>query len=250
MSNYDTWFPKWGDIPAAIGLLSRLPVRVDTQQAQARGAHPSWAYGLAGALLGALAALAAWAGLVLGLPSLAIGLLVVGTTAWVTGAMHYDGLADSLDGLWGGWSPKQRLDIMKDSHIGVYGVVGLTCILGLQAALYGQLAAQSLWPILGVMALSRAMMVPLMTALPNARGTGLSASVGRPAPQTASLALALGAAVAALSGAWPALIGAPLGAWAVAIVAKRKIGGQTGDILGACQQCAETCALICLVAFL
>ena len=250
MSNSDTWFPKWDDIPAAIGLLSRLPVRVDTQQAQARGAHPSWAYGLAGALLGALAALAAWAGLVLGLPSLAIGLLVVGTTAWVTGAMHYDGLADSLDGLWGGWSPKQRLDIMKDSHIGVYGVVGLTCILGLQATLYGQLAAQSLWPILGVMALSRAMMVPLMTALPNARGKGLSASVGRPAPQTAILAVALGGAIAALSGAWPALIGAPLGALAVAIIAKRKIGGQTGDILGACQQCAETCALICLVAFL
>jgi len=94
------------------------------------------------------------------------------------------------------------------------------------------------------------MMVPLMTALPNARGKGLSASVGRPAPQTASLALALGAAVAALSGAWPALIGAPLGAWVVAAIAKRKIGGQTGDILGACQQCAETCALICLVAFL
>ena len=69
-------------------------------------------------------------------------------------------------------------------------------------------------------------------------------------PQTASLALALGAAVAALSGAWPALIGAPLGAWAVAAIAKRKIGGQTGDILGACQQCAETCALICLVAFI
>ena len=57
MSNSDTWFPKWDDIPAAIGLLSRLPVRVETQQAQARGAHPSWAYGLAGALLGALAAL-------------------------------------------------------------------------------------------------------------------------------------------------------------------------------------------------
>jgi adenosylcobinamide-GDP ribazoletransferase len=66
MSNSDTWFPKWGDIPAAIGLLSRLPVRVDTQQAQVRGAHPSWAYGLAGALLGALAALAAWAGLSVG----------------------------------------------------------------------------------------------------------------------------------------------------------------------------------------
>ena len=250
MSNSDTWIPKMGDIPAAIGLLSRLPMRVDMHKAQARGAHPSWAYGLAGGLLGALAALAAWAGLMLGLPSLAIGLIVVGTTAWLTGAMHYDGLADSLDGLWGGWSPQQRLDIMKDSHIGVYGVVGLICVLGLQAALYGQLAAQNLWAILGVMALSRAIMVPLMTALPNARSKGLSASVGRPTLQTAILAVALGGAIAALSGAWPALIGAPLGALAVAIIAKRKIGGQTGDILGASQQCAETCALICLIAFL
>jgi adenosylcobinamide-GDP ribazoletransferase len=147
MSNSDTWIPKWGDIPAAIGLLSRLPISVDMHKAQARGAHPSWAYGLAGALFGALAALAGWAGLVMGLPSLATGLLVVGTTAWITGAMHHDGLADSLDGLWGGWSLQQRLDIMKDSHIGVYGVVGLICAIGLQATLYGHLAAQSLWPI-------------------------------------------------------------------------------------------------------
>ena len=250
MFNSDTWFPRWGDIPAAIGLLSRLPLRVDTQQALARGAHPSWAFGLAGAVIGALAALVAWMGLMLGLPSLAIGLLVVGTTAWVTGAIHHDGLADSLDGLWGGWNPKQRLEIMKDSHIGVYGVVGLICTLGLQAALYGQLATQNLWPILGVMALSRAMMVPLMTALPNARGKGLSASVGRPATQTAFMAVILGGAIAAGSGAWPALIGAPLGALAVAAIAKHKIGGQTGDILGASQQCAETCALIGLIALL
>ena len=250
MSNSDTWIPKWGDIPAAIGLLSRLPMSVDMHKAQARGAHPSWAYGLAGALFGALAALAGWAGLVMGLPSLATGLLVVGTTAWITGAMHHDGLADSLDGLWGGWSLQQRLDIMKDSHIGVYGVVGLICAIGLQATLYGHLAAQSLWPILGVMAVSRAIMVPIMAALPNARSQGLSASVGRPSLQTAILAVALGWTIAILSGAWPALIVAPFGGLAVAAIAKHKIGGQTGDILGASQQCAETCALICLVALL
>jgi len=89
-----------------------------------------------------------------------------------------------------------------------------------------------------------------MTALPNARGKGLSASVGRPATQTAFMAVILGGAIAAVSGAWPALIGAPLGALAVAAIAKRKIGGQTGDILGASQQCAETCALIGLIALL
>ena len=228
-----------------------MPVRVETQQAQARGAHPSWAYGLAGALLGALAALAAWAGLVLGLPSLAIGLLVVGTTAWVTGAMHYDGLADSLDGLWGGWSPKQRLDIMKDSHIGVYGVVGLTCILGLQAALYGQLAAQSLWPILGVMALSRAMMVPLMTALPNAPRDGIIRQRWPPRPANCQPSPCAWGGGCGLERRLACLDrGASWRLGRRCIVAKRKIGGQTGDILGACQQCAETCALICLVAFL
>ena len=72
MSNSDTWIPKMGDIPAAIGLLSRLPMPVDMHKAQARGAHPSWAYGLAGGLLGALVALAAWAGLILGLPTASV----------------------------------------------------------------------------------------------------------------------------------------------------------------------------------
>jgi adenosylcobinamide-GDP ribazoletransferase len=100
------------------------------------------------------------------------------------------------------------------------------------------------------MAVSRAIMVPIMAALPNARSQGLSASVGRPSLQTAILAVALGGTIAIFSGAWPALIGAPFGGLAVAAIAKHKIGGQTGDILGASQQCAETCALICLVALL
>jgi adenosylcobinamide-GDP ribazoletransferase len=64
------------------------------------------------------------------------------------------------------------------------------------------------------------------------------------------MAVILGGAIAAVSGAWPALICAPLGSLAVAATAKRKIGGQTGDILGASQQCAETGALIGLIALL
>ena len=147
------------------------------------------------------------------LPVLAIGFLIVATTAFVTGAMHYDGLADSLDGLWGGWTPAQRLEIMKDSHIGVYGVVGLVSFLGLQAALYGQLTNQDIWPIIGIMAMSRAVMVPVMTWLPNARASGLSAQVGRPTRSTATLAILIGAIVALITGAWPAVFGAALAAW-------------------------------------
>ena len=119
MSDRDTWRPQWADVAVSLALLSRLPVRVDASWAEARGAHQCWAYSVAGLILGTISAAAAWLGMAAQLPVLAIGFLIVATTAFVTGAMHYDGLADSLDGLWGGWTPAQRLEIMKDSHIGV-----------------------------------------------------------------------------------------------------------------------------------
>ena len=248
MSDRDTWRPQWADVAVSVALLSRLPVRVDVSWAKARGAHQCWAYSVAGLILGTISAAAAWLGMAAQLPVLAIGFLIVATTAFVTGAMHYDGLADSLDGLWGGWTPAQRLEIMKDSHIGVYGVVGLVSFLGLQAALYGQLTNQDIWPVIGVMAMSRAVMVPVMAWLPNARASGLSAQVGRPTRSTATLAILIGVIVALITGAWPAVFGAALAAWAVGAIAKQKIGGQTGDILGATQQVAEVSALICVIA--
>ena len=247
MSNRDTWHPQWADVLTSVALLSRLPVRIDVSRATARGSRQCWAYGVVGLILGAIASSVAWVGITLQLPPLTIGFIIIATTAFVTGAMHYDGMADCLDGLWGGWTPAQRLDIMKDSHIGVYGAVGLVCLLGLQASLYEQLISQSIWPIIGIMAISRAVMVPVMTWLPNSRTSGLSAQVGRPSVSTAVLALGVGSVVALLTGAWPAILGAALAAFAVAAIAKRKIGGQTGDVLGAAQQLAEVVALICVL---
>lgn len=52
----------------------------------------------------------------------------------ITGALHLDGFADTCDGIYGGWNREKRLEIMKDSHIGSYGVIGLMCILGLRYA--------------------------------------------------------------------------------------------------------------------
>ena len=248
MSDSDTWRPQWADVPASIGLLSRLPVRIDDTWAKTRGANQSWAYSLVGVIIGAITILVASLGMALHLPELAIGFIIILTTAYITGAMHYDGLADSLDGLWGGWTAAQRLEIMKDSHIGVYGVIGLVCFAGLQATLYGHMVAESLWPVLGVMAMSRAAIVPVMTWMANAKTSGLSAQVGRPSVQTAVLALTVGTTVAVLSGAWPAIFGAVIAALAVGAIAKHKIGGQTGDILGATQQMAEVCALVFVIA--
>ncbi len=66
-----------------------------------------------------------WLGSGLGLGSGIVAAMVLAAQAMITGAMHEDGLADTADGLWGGWDKARRLEIMKDSHIGTYGVMAL-----------------------------------------------------------------------------------------------------------------------------
>ena len=108
-------------------------------------------------------------------------------------------------------------------------------------------------PLIAAAALSRAPMGVLMAALPNARGAGLAQSVGRPGQDTATLGAILAFVVALLAVGWVVL--APvfwvaLATIALAALAKAKIGGQTGDILGASQQLAEIAALLALAAVL
>jgi len=244
-----------GDVPAALGLLSRLPVQVDTERATARGARSAWAYPLVGLVLSVLAGLVAQGALWLGISSaLAAGLALVSLVV-TTGAMHEDGLSDAADGLWGGWDKARRLEIMKDSRIGAYGVIAL--VLGLGLRWQGLIVAMDhgvFWPALIVTAmLSRAMMVPLMAGLPHARDNGLSHSVGRPETATAGIAVAIAAAAAFLLLGWIGLVlmGVAFGiALACAQIAKTKIGGQTGDILGATQQVTEIALLITLSALI
>jgi adenosylcobinamide-GDP ribazoletransferase len=250
MSNHDNWVPEWSDLKIAISLLSRIPLHNDTQHLLSRGPNHLWAFPIVGILIGFICCFLVWISVLLQLDNFAIGFLIVTAAAITTGAMHYDGLADTLDGLWGGWSAPQRLEIMKDSHIGVYGVLGLVISAGLQAALYGQIIQQSIWPIIGIMTISRAVMVPVMGFLENSRSSGLSSQVGKPKLQTIILAMTLGVTIALLTGAWAAIAGAVLAACAVGKIAKNKIGGQTGDILGATQQLSEVSALICVAALL
>lgn len=240
------------DIAAAIGLLTRLPVRVDTDRALARGARAAWAWPLAGVVVNALAALLASLALAMGLPVAVAALLLVATQIVVTGAMHEDGLADSLDGLWGGWDRARRLAIMKDSQIGTYGVLGLVLAVLLRGMLWAALLAVTLWPAaLAIGALSRVPMVALSWAMVPARDGGLSRSVGRPGRATLTLAAALAMLIGCIAVGWIALVIAVIltgvtAAWG--LIAKAKIGGQTGDILGASQQWAEIAALACLAS--
>lgn len=247
----DTAFLHPSDLALALALLTRLPVPV---RDAARGARAAWAWPLAGAVLAALAALAGAVALALGMPAPVAALMALGALVMAGGGLHEDGLADSADGLWGGWTPERRLEIMRDSRIGSYGVIALVLSLGLRAVALtlifagGALAGAA--ALVSAAMVSRAAMAGVMAALPPARADGLAQAQGRPPWATVLLAAALAVAVAVVLAGVPGIIAvaaASLAALAVAWLARAKIGGQTGDILGAAQQAAEIAALLCLL---
>jgi len=236
------------DLASAAALLTRLPVPDHAP----RGAASAWAWPLVGAVLGAIAAGFASAALWLGLTPGVVAAGVLGLLALLTGGLHEDGLSDTADGLFGGWTKERRLEIMKDSRVGSYGVLALVLVtLARWSALTTVLAAGGIWGLVAVGALSRAPMGLVMAALPNARVTGLSQATGRPDATVALAGAGIAVVIAVLFAGWaalPMLAGAALAVWLLARTAQARIGGQTGDILGASQQLAEVACLAVLAA--
>ncbi len=249
MPSSDTSLIQPRDIPTALALLTRLPVRATF----ARSAQAAWAYPLAGAALALLAALPTALALWVGLPPMLAAVIWLAATVVMSGAMHEDGLADSMDGLWGGWDKARRLEIMKDSRIGAYGVIALCLSLAARWAAIAVLLRADIWlfGLVAVAMLSRAAMPLVMTALPHARADGLSHATGQVPRATALIGIALATLVAfGCVGLWGLVMGAVsfVVAALCSATARVKIGGQTGDILGATQQIAEITLLFVLVA--
>ena len=237
------------DLLSAFALLTRLPV----PDHRGTGAASAWAWPVVGAVLGAIAAGFASAALALGLTPGVTAAAVLGLLALLTGGLHEDGLSDTADGLFGGWTKERRLEIMKDSRIGSYGMLALMLVtLARWSALATILTLDSPWVALVVAgAISRAPMAGIMAALPNARGSGLSHATGRPSPAVALVAAGLACAAAVMlagSATLPILGLMALATGLLALSARKRIGGQTGDILGAAQQLAEAAALAVLAA--
>jgi adenosylcobinamide-GDP ribazoletransferase len=234
-------------------LLTRLPLPGLPAHAFARQARATWSFPLVGAILGLIAGGTGLALLALGLPAIAGAGLVVGVQIMLTGGLHEDGLADTADGVWGGQTRDRRLEIMKDSAVGTYGVLALILSVGLRWSALAHLLAAGLLPLLAAAALSRAGLPVLMSILPHARADGLSRTVGRPAHGTAALSVLLGLVIGWLA-LGPAVVVAALAAGisalATGLLALRKIGGQTGDVLGAAQQVSECAILLALVTIL
>lgn len=217
-------------------------------------ARASWAFPLAGALIGLLGAVAFWLARAAGLPPAPAAALALAATLLVTGCLHEDGLADTADGFGGGATREQKLAIMRDSRIGTYG----TCALIVSFALRWSALAAVAEPTLVMAALiaahasARAMLPWLMWLAPPARAEGLAAEAGRPprasviaAGILAVIALGLGLdPTAAITALLLLLAGIAFAAWSC----RRQIGGQTGDVLGALEQASEIIVLLAAAA--
>jgi adenosylcobinamide-GDP ribazoletransferase len=215
------------------------------------------AFPAAGLIIGALPALL----LVLladkGDPLLA-SLIALALSSLMTGALHEDGLADATDGLGGGRDRDHALIIMKDSRIGSYGVVALILSFGLRAAALAALARYdaglAALSLLAAAAASRALMVAHWRALPPAREGGVASGAGMPEDGARNVALLTGAVAALIllapvAGFWNALLAlvvAGAAAFGFTRFVRRKLGGHTGDTIGATQQLSEIALLVAL----
>ncbi len=186
------------------------------------------------------------------LPRLALAAVLVVALVLLTGGLHLDGLMDTCDGLFGGRTRERRLEIMRDSRVGSFGVLGGFCILLLKFALFASLGLHTLsLAFFIVLPSTRWAMVVALRTFPSARPNGLGATFR----QTVTLpklvlagatAFLLACIVGHLAGVllWVAItcIALLLGAWVT-----RLIGGLTGDIYGAIAESTEVAALLLLV---
>jgi len=195
------------------------------------------------------------------LPSYFAAALAVGAMLAVTGAMADDALADAADGVVGGSTPERRLEIMKDSRHGTYGVAALCLYIVLRVVALGSIAAAhpfaaaAIWIATAVLARSGCLWLSL--ELPNARGGGVSASAGRVGRTSFGIGLLFAAIIAFIAAApFTSLVALVLAflvagviAWGWTEVCRKLVGGQTGDLIGALQALIEVGVLTVLLAF-
>lgn len=206
-------------------------------------------------LIGLGPALLLWAAMMADLPPLFCALLALAASAIVTGAMSEDAAADAADGLFGGTTPERRLEILKDSRHGTYGVLAIVFVVGLKAvalsalAVRDPLAAALAWLAAGVLTRSGALY--LACALPPARATGAAAAAGQVSRNGFAIGLVVAVAMGAVlslpfAGLWALAAGIALAVFVAlgwARLCDRLVGGQTGDLIGGLQALLEIALL-------
>lgn len=210
---------------------------------------------LASLAIGIGPALLLFAAIQAGLPPLFCALLAAAASAIATGAMSEDAVADAADGLFGGSTPERRLEILKDSRHGTYGVLAIVFVVGLKVAALSTLASSDalaaalVW--LAAAVLGRSGSLYLALVLPPARATGAAATAGRVSRNGFAFGLVLALAVASalalpFLGIWGFILALVLSAtlargWIR--LCDRLVGGQTGDLIGALNALLEIALL-------
>jgi adenosylcobinamide-GDP ribazoletransferase len=237
-------------IRTSIAFLTRLPLGQSASGQNIDIAHASWAFPIAGIVVGLLGAVVYALAFRLGLGPWPSAALCVAATLGVTGCLHEDGLADTADGFGGGATRERKLEIMRDSRIGTYGVCALTLSILLRVAVIATLARLpfTFWALIAAHGAARAVLPIFMSIVPPARDDGLSHAAGQPPQQTALIAAALGVVILVV------LLGPLAGIAALVLLAvimtlmawlsSAQIGGQTGDVLGALEQISEIAVLL------
>lgn len=229
--------------------MTTLPFRLpDDWSAGDSGRAAVW-YPLVGAVIGGLTWLA-WKGSMFLFPPLIAGVIALIVWVGLTGGLHLDGLADCCDGLFASVTRERRLEIMKDPHVGAFGVIGLILVLLLKAA-----ALVSLVPTSGVAIVLAASLgrwcILLAGLLPLARPSGMGADFAsgfRRSFLAWGAILPLGIAV--LLG-WRGVLAALIGTGATALIlwfAKSRLGGVTGDVFGMTIEVMEAVVLLVFIA--
>lgn len=254
-----------GDFLNLLRFFSRLPVPVMGFEIDPHG-RPSFARAvplvpLIGALLHAVGAAVLLIALLLRLPPLIAAILAIATLTLSTGAFHEDGLADSADGIGGGRSREDKLIIMRDSRIGTFGACALFFGLSLRIALL-VILVQTCGGVITAMALiasgalSRVAALWLAVALPPSQSDGAAFAAGTPNRYGFAFAVLIAGIIGGLlilpsfglMGLVAGLSACMSVAWAMARMSLYYLGGQTGDVAGACQQLSEIAFLLAITA--
>lgn len=229
----------------AFGLMTTLPIRLpDTWSAGDSGRAAVW-YPFVGAAIGVLTWLV-WRGANFIFPSVVAGVIALVLWVLLTGGLHLDGLADCCDGLLVSAAPERRLEIMKDSHIGAFGVIGLILILLLKAASLSSLSLTSGLSIILAASLAR-WCILLGALLAQARTSGMGADFALGFRRSFLLWSAITPFGLMIFMGMRGVLSAATGIVAAAAVlwlAKSRIGGVTGDVFGMIVEVVETVVLL------
>jgi adenosylcobinamide-GDP ribazoletransferase len=246
-----TWLEERAEeLKASILFCTRLPLSRATPIASGALNKAAWAFPVAGLVVGLIGALVYGLAHRLGVQPWPAAALCVAATLLATGCLHEDGLADTADGFGGGKSREQKLNIMRDSRIGTYGVCAVVLALLFRVSILASFfdTRSVIWALIAAHVAARATMPALMFLLPPARSDGLSFEAGRPSVNSVGIAVLLALVVLVIAlrpvHGFVALIYLAVATALMAWLSSRQIGGQTGDVIGALEQVGEVVVLL------